>query len=104
MMTHGSMNEHSAAQARAGAARAGLVWGLGKFAGGVLLFLAIVKSVTVTVAWSRGELLPLDPADGLWIVLLPLWIGLFLRYYSVLRPECGACRLPDEGRAPKSGK
>ncbi len=96
------MNEESPAQARAGAARAGLVKGLAKFAGSVLLFLAIVKSVTVTVAWSHGELLPLEPADGLWIVLLPLWIGLFLRYYSVLRPECGACRPPNEGRAPKS--
>lgn len=91
-------------QTRPGATRAELLRGLGKFAGGVLLFLAIVKSVTVTVAWSRGELAPLEASDGIWIVLLPLWVGLFLRYYSVLRPDCGACRLPDEGRTTKSEK
>jgi hypothetical protein len=86
---------------RLGLTRTELVKGLARFAGGVALFLAIVKSVTVTVAWSRGELAPLEAGDGLWIVLLPLWIGLFLRYYSVLRPGCNACQLPEDGRADR---
>jgi hypothetical protein len=96
------MGKESMPEPRRGLTRAELAKGIGKFAGGVALFLAIVKSVGVTVAWSRGELAPLEAADGLWIVLLPLWIGVFLRYYSVLRPECGACQLPENRRAGRS--
>jgi hypothetical protein len=95
------MDKESTAQSRRGLARVDLIKGLGKFAGGVALFLAIVKSVGVTVAWSRDELAPLEATDGMWIVLLPLWIAIFLRYYSVLRPDCDACQLPEDGRASR---
>lgn len=96
------MNVQSTARGRPRSARAQRVKGLGRFAGAVLLFLAIVESASVTVAWSRGELEPLALADGLWIVLLPLWIALFLRYYSVLRPDCSACQAPDRDRTGMS--
>ncbi len=79
---------------RRGLTRAALFKGALRFAGGIALFLATVHSLSLAVAWWRGELKPLDAADGLWIVLLPLWIALFLRYYSILRPECGACAPP----------
>jgi hypothetical protein len=95
------MDSESTREPRRGLTRAELVKGLGKFAGGVALFFATVESVTVTVAWSRGELTPLEAADGLWIVLLPLWIGLFLRYYSILRPDCGTCQLPHDAASKK---
>ena len=82
--------------------RADLLKGLGKLVGGIVLFVALIKSVTVAVAWSRGDLVPLEAIDGLWIVLLPLWIGLYMRYYSVLRADCDACRLPDERPAGRT--
>jgi hypothetical protein len=81
--------------------RAELAKALCKFAGGVALFLVALKSITLAVGWSRGELQPLEVSDGLWIALLPLWIALFLRYYSVLRPACGAGQPPDDAPTGK---
>lgn len=57
---------------------------------------SFLQSITVTVAWWKGE-----QAAGfwewLWIGLLPVWVFVYFRYYSIFRPGCRAC-LPQEDR------
>jgi hypothetical protein len=57
---------------------------------------ALVQSVTVAVAWWRGEVAP-GWWEWLWIALLPLWLFVFLRYFSIFRPGADAC-LPTDDR------
>jgi len=64
---------------------------------GVLLFLALVQSLAVTVAWWRDELQTMRATDWFWILLLPFLIGIYLRFFSIFRPDCRAC-LPDDHR------
>jgi hypothetical protein len=47
------------------------------------------------VAWWYGELTA-GPWEWLWIGLLPVWLFVFFRYYSVFRPGCRACEPPEE--------
>jgi hypothetical protein len=42
-------------------------------------------------AWTRGEMGPFTFWDGFWILLLPVLIGIYLRYFSVFRKDCPAC-------------
>jgi hypothetical protein len=55
--------------------------------------LCFFQSVTVAVAWWTGELSAPDPLDWLWIALLPLLIGVYLRYFSVVGCGVDGCRL-----------
>jgi len=64
---------------------------------GALLFLAMIQSLTVTVAWWRNELPAIRADDWFWILLLPLLIMAYLRFFSVFRPDCRAC-LPDDSK------
>ena len=68
---------------------------------GALLFLAVIQSLTVTVAWWRNELREMQAADWFWILLLPVLIGMYLRFFSIFRPDCRACR--PEDRHAQSG-
>jgi hypothetical protein len=82
-----------------------LVHGALWFIAGALLFVALMQSLTVTVAWWRNELPDTQPADWFWILLLPLLIGIYLRFFSVFRIDCHAClpqdrSTPNEPRAP----
>jgi len=65
------------------------------FIGGTLLFLAVIESLTVTVAWWRNELPEMRAADWLWVLLLPVLIATYLRFFSVFRPDCRACHAQD---------
>ena len=58
--------------------------------------LGLFQSVMVTAAWWNGELAA-GPREWLWIGLLPVWLFVFFRYYSVFRPGCRACQPPDDG-------
>ena len=62
---------------------------------GAHLFLAVIQSLTVTVAWWRNELHAMHAADWFWILLLPILIGIYLRFFSIFRPDCRACLLDD---------
>jgi len=62
---------------------------------GALLFLGLIQSLTVTVAWWRHELPELRADDWFWILLLPVLIGVYLRFFSIFRPDCRAC-LPQD--------
>ena len=70
---------------------------------GALLFLAVIQSLTVTVAWWRNELQAMHAADWFWILLLPILIGIYLRFFSILRPDCRTCLSDDRGtqRGPR---
>ena len=65
------------------------------FALTMALVLGLFHSVTVTVAWWNGDLAA-GPWDWLWIGLLPVWLFVFFRYYSVFRPGCRASMPPEE--------
>jgi hypothetical protein len=62
---------------------------------GALLFLGLIQSLTVTVAWWCHELSELRADDWFWILLLPVLIGVYLRFFSIFRPDCRAC-LPQD--------
>jgi uncharacterized membrane protein YbhN (UPF0104 family) len=64
---------------------------------GALLFLAVIQSLTVTVAWWRDALQAMRAADRFWILLLPILIGVYFRFFSIFRPDCHAC-LPEDRR------
>lgn len=68
---------------------------------GAILFLAMIQSLTVTVAWWRHELPAMRVADWFWILLLPLLLGIYQRFFSIFRTDCRAC-LP-EARTGQSG-
>jgi hypothetical protein len=59
--------------------------------------LCLFQSVMITVAWWKGEL-NAGSWEWLWIGLLPVWMFVFFRYYSIFRPGCRAC-LPPENRS-----
>ncbi len=62
----------------------------------MLLLLLLFYSVGVSVAWWRGEV-RLDQ-DGNWlaVVLLPLLVGIWWRYFSVFGCKEPACLLPED--------
>ncbi len=51
---------------------------------------SFLQSVTVTVAWWKGELTA-GVREWLWIALLPVWVWVYFRYYSIFRQGCRAC-------------
>lgn len=65
---------------------------------GMACFLGLVQSIMVTVAWWEGELVA-GVWEWIWIGLLPVWVFVYFRYYSIFRPGCRAC-LPPENRSP----
>ena len=65
------------------------------FAAGMLLFLALLQALTVTVAWWRNELTEVGAVEWFWILMLPVLVGIYLRFFSIFRPDCHAC-LPED--------
>lgn len=66
----------------------------------MLFVFALIESVKVFVSWWRNELAEPNLVDWFWIGLLPVLIGIYLRFFSVFRPDCQACVLPadEEGK------
>ena len=62
---------------------------------GMIFAFSFLKSIAITVAWWNGDLTA-GPCEWLWIGLLPVWLFVFFRYYSIFRPGCGACLPPEE--------
>jgi hypothetical protein len=56
---------------------------------------SFLQSISVTVAWWKGELAA-GPWEWLWIGLLPVWVFVYFRYYSIFRPGCRACLPPED--------
>ena len=61
----------------------------------MVFVLCLFQSVIVTVAWWNGELTA-GPREWLWIGLLPVWLFVYFRYYSIFRPGCRACLPPEQ--------
>jgi len=55
------------------------------------------QSATIIVGWWN-EQTTAGPWEWMWIGLLPVWLFVFFRYYSIFRPGCRAC-LPPEGKS-----
>lgn len=51
----------------------------------------LLDSLVTAVRWWRGELGAPTAFDWIEIALLPLLILVYLRYFSVLRPDCQVC-------------
>ena len=66
------------------------------FAAWMVFGFALVKSVTVAVDWWGGRSTQADAWEWLWLALLPVLTGIWLRYFSIFRPGCRACELPEE--------
>ena len=65
------------------------------FAAWMVFGFALVQSVTVAVEWWQGRLAQLGLWEWLWLMLLPVLIVVWLRYFSIFRPSCSACALPE---------
>jgi hypothetical protein len=61
--------------------------------------LGLFQSITVTVRWWTGEVPDPAPWEWLWIGLFPVWIGVYLRYFSVL--GCGPRCAPGDQDSPR---
>jgi len=62
----------------------------------VVLFAVLIRSLDVAFAWWKGDLAQPSFGDWVWIVLLPVWVFLYVRYFSVFRPGCTACEARDD--------
>jgi hypothetical protein len=62
----------------------------------VILFAVLIRSLDVAFAWWKGELGQPGWGDWFWIVLLPVWVFVYARYFSIFRPGCRACATGDD--------
>ncbi|HSD60416.1 MAG TPA: hypothetical protein VLC55_06130 [Burkholderiales bacterium] len=73
---------------------------LGRLALAAAFFFAFLESVTVAAEWWQGTR-AMQPRDWLWVAALPVLIGIYLRFFSVLRPECKKCAVPTDEASPR---
>jgi hypothetical protein len=64
-----------------------------KLALAAVFFVAFLESVTVTAEWWQGTR-EMQARDWLWVAALPVLVGIYLRFFSVLRPDCERCATP----------
>ena len=75
---------------------------LGRTALAAAFFVAFLESVTVTAGWWQGTR-EMRPWDWLWVAALPALVGIYLRWFSVLRPGCDRCA-PQADEASKRAR
>lgn len=89
-MTANPQGEPAATATPAGRSGAAVVrLAAGRFMLWMAFAMALFQSVTVTVAWWTGELARPGLWEWLWIGLLPVLVGAYLRYFSVV--GCTSC-------------
>ena len=69
----------------------------------VVLLALLVVCVKVTVGWWRDELALTEDGNWLWLLLLPLLLAVWWRYFSVFGCKEPACLLPDDGKGDRQG-
>jgi len=69
----------------------------------VMVLGLIVAAVKVAAGWWHGELLLAEDFNWLWLVLLPLLLAVWWRYFSVFGCKEPGCLLPDEGKGDRQG-
>lgn len=62
---------------------------------GVAFAVLFLDSIVTAVHWWRGELVTPTVLDWIEIGLLPLLLFVYLRYFSIFKPECQVCELPE---------
>ena len=68
---------------------------LTRVAFGVAFAALFLDSIVTTVRWWRGELVAPTVLDWVEIGLLPLLLFVYLRFFSIFRPDCRACEFPE---------
>lgn len=56
----------------------------------------LVASIKVLVGWWQGELRLEDEGNWVWLVLFPVLLWIWWRYFSVFGCSQAACLLPEE--------
>lgn len=74
-----------------------LLW----FAAWMLFGFLLIESLHVAVDWWQGRLAGIGLREGLWLTLLPVLLAVYIRYFSIFRPGCRACPLPDSPAADR---
>jgi hypothetical protein len=65
----------------------------------VVLLGLLVACIKVMVGWWNGEVALADDVNWLWLVLFPILLWIWFRYFSVFGCKQPACLLPkDEAR------
>lgn len=67
-----------------------LLW----FAAWMLFGFLLIESLHVAVDWWQGRLANPGWREMFWLLLLPVLLVIFVRYFSIFRPGCRACALP----------
>ncbi len=62
-----------------------------------------VVCVKVTVGGWRGELSLAEDGNGFWLLLFPVLLGVWWRYFSVFGCKEPACLLPDDSKGDRQG-
>jgi bacteriorhodopsin len=62
----------------------------------VLLLGLLVVCVKVVTGWWRGELSLAEDGNWLWLLLFPVLLVVWWRYFSVFGCEQPACLLPEQ--------
>ena len=60
----------------------------------VVLLGLLVASLKVAVGWWRGELSLADDGNWIWLVLLPVLLAVWWRYFSIFGCKEPNCLLP----------
>jgi hypothetical protein len=68
-----------------------LLW----FAAWMLFGFLLIESLHVAVDWWQGQLANPGWREMFWLLLLPVLLVIFVRYFSIFRPGCRACALPE---------
>ena len=63
---------------------------------GMAFALLLLDSLATAVRWWRGELASPGLLDWIEVGLLPVLLLVYLRYFSILRPDCPACEPPQD--------
>lgn len=62
----------------------------------VVLLGLLVASLKVAVGWWRGELSLADDGNWLWLVLFPVLLAVWWRYFSIFGCKEPNCLLPND--------
>lgn len=63
----------------------------------VAFFAVLIRSLDVAFAWWNGNIARPTASDWFWIALVPVWVVVYVRWFSVFQPGCEACAAKDDG-------
>lgn len=62
----------------------------------LVLLMLLFYSVSVTMAWWRGEIALTSDWNWFWVGLLPILMVVWWRYFSIFACKNPACLLPED--------